>query len=582
MAALNRSMRTFVHVPRSSCMPAVLGLVLLALAATARADPLAEVAPRPLAGPYPIACSNVAQDFSRLPAGEPPELTWEGFPRQDGSSRYATDLLADPASALIATFRAPDDRSLFGPWRDTALTYLLIVCYPTTSANARPNYALPNGKFVPRMQQGGEAPILPESPARWPVVLFSHGYGGSPLSNDYLEAIAVFASHGYVVVAPFHGDPRYALLSFDDLGAVVGSIANFERYTAMQSTRPLSGSAALDVLLDHPHWRDRVDPERIGGFGASQGGETLMLMGGASLTTSITLAAKPVSVDARLKAAVGYVPYFGQRVLPAFGRDNQGTQGVRLPYLAISGTADRTAPIGPVEQGMHRLASSRQLVALTGVEHGFDERSAGDIFTWSLAWLDAFARDDREARARVDRMTRVSGGGDDIVRIDYVAPAPSRDDERVVVEFHHQGLNHYFVSDNPLEIAILDEGVTIRGWRRTGFEFKGWTADAGQGVQACRFYGTPGRGPDSHFFTLDARECDIVKGNPDWTFEGLVFKAQPAGVGTCPVDRAVVWRLYNNGMGGQANHRYVTSLSEAGDTVGRGWSIEGPVFCTPP
>ena len=44
----------------------------------------------------------------------------------------------------------------------------------------------------------------------------------------------------------------------------------------------------------------------------------------------------------------------------------------------------------------------------------------------------------------------------------------------------------------------------------------------------------------------------------------------------------VIWRLYNNGMGGQANHRYLTSHSEIGDMIGRGWLLEGPVFCTPP
>jgi hypothetical protein len=53
-------------------------------------------------------------------------------------------------------------------------------------------------------------------------------------------------------------------------------------------------------------------------------------------------------------------------------------------------------------------------------------------------------------------------------------------------------------------------------------------------------------------------------------------------VGTCPVDRVVVQRLYNNGLGGQANHRYVTSTTVVADMAGRGWVVEGPVFCTPP
>lgn len=548
------------------------------MAAASHADSLQEVPPLPLAGPYPVACSNVAQDFGRLPAGEPVELTWEGFPRSDGSPRYATDLLADPANTLIARPRAPDDGTLYGPWRDTTLTYVVIVCYPTSAANTRADYPLPNGKAVPRMQRGSEAPILPAG-GRWPVLLFSHGYGGSPLSNDYLDAINVFASHGYVVVAPFHGDPRYASLSLDN---VFEMIREFERYTAMQATRPLSGSAALDLLLAHPQWRDVVDAGRIGGFGASQGGETLMLMGGAALTTSVTLSTKPVVFDARLKGAVGYVPYFGQRALPAFGRDNRGTEGVRLPYLAISGTADTTAPIGPVEDAMHRLASSRQLVALTGVRHGFDAASAGDIFTWSLAWLDAFVRDDRAARARVDRMLRVSGGGDDVVRIDYVAPAPPVGDEGIVVEYYHAGFDHYFVTSHANEIAALDAGTVIRGWQRTGFEFKSWAPSSATGIPACRFYGRPGVGPNTHFYTVDAGECAIVMANPLWIFEGLVFQAQAAGGGTCPADRSIVWRLYNNGMGGEANHRYLTSLTAVGDMVGRGWILEGPVFCTPP
>ncbi len=89
------------------------------------------------------------------------------------------------------------------------------------------------------------------------------------------------------------------------------------------------------------------------------GGETMMLMGGAGLTTAFGLSRTQVIVDDRLKAAVGYVPYFGQPFLPAFGRDQQGLDGVTLPYLAISGTADTTAPIITTEQGMDRASPER-------------------------------------------------------------------------------------------------------------------------------------------------------------------------------------------------------------------------------
>ena len=559
-----------------------LALSLVVFATAAGADPFAVVAPRAAAGPWPIACSNVAQDFSRVASGEPVELYWEGYPRSDGSTRYVTDLLSEPSGTLSARVEFPDNRTLFGPAAGETLVYPFIVCYPTTAANTRANYPLPNGKVVPRMQRGSEGPILPDTQARWPVVAFSHGYGGSPLSNDYLEALAVFASNGYIVVAPFHGDPRFALLAFDEPGQIASAIANFERYTTMQATRPLSISAALDTLLAHPQWRDSLDADRIGGFGASQGGETMMLLGGAELTTSILLSSQRVTHDARLKGAVGYVPYFGQRILPAFGRDNRGTQGVSLPFLAISGTADTTAPIGPTEDAMHRLASSRALVALVGLRHGFDAAASGDIFHWSLEWLDALVKDDRAARARVTRLVGVAGGRDEELRISYVAPAGDGQEERRAVEFHNASLDHYFITAEPAEITMLDEGRVVPGWQRTGFDFKSWSPGTGQGTAACRFFGTPGRGPNSHFFTIEANECAIVRNNPDWTYEGLAFQAQVPGVATCPADRVVVWRLYNNGMGGQANHRYLTSYSEIGDTIGRGWLLEGPVFCTPP
>jgi len=35
---------------------------------------------------------------------------------------------------------------------------------------------------------------------------------------------------------------------------------------ALQALRPLSLSATIDLLLEHPHWRDRIDASRIGGF----------------------------------------------------------------------------------------------------------------------------------------------------------------------------------------------------------------------------------------------------------------------------------------------------------------------------
>ena len=110
--------------------------------------------------------------------------------------------------------------------------------------------------------------------------------------------------------------------------------------------RRCRASAALDVLLADPRFRGPLDAERIVGFGASLGGETLLLQAGAKLTTTVGLSSKHVVADPRLKAIVGYVPYFGQPFFPAFGRDQNGLDGITVPFLGISGTADTTAPIG--------------------------------------------------------------------------------------------------------------------------------------------------------------------------------------------------------------------------------------------
>jgi hypothetical protein len=127
--------------------------------------------------------------------------------------------------------------------------------------------------------------------------------------------------------------------------------------------------------------------------------------------------------DPRLKAAVGYVPYFGSFVYPAFGRFEHGLDGVKLSFLGISGLLDTTAPITETLQGIDRLAGPRELVTLSGVRHEFDAASTADIFTWSITYLEAEVRGDPVARARLQSMTSVAGGGDDHVLVPFSGPA---------------------------------------------------------------------------------------------------------------------------------------------------------------
>jgi predicted dienelactone hydrolase len=374
--------------------------------------PSAVVQPLTLPGPYAVACSNIAQNFSGL-SGDDAKTYWEG------TGHYVTALLTDPTNTLIATVTAPSDSDLYGSFIDQEFDFVVIACYPTTADNPRLDYPLPTGDVVPHMQTGSEAPLFADDSARYPVVVFSNGFGDSPIhSEDYISALSILASYGYVVIAPFHGDFRFVNIDINNLGDFIDAASNLEDFTAMQALRPLSISAALTLVLEHPQWQDHLDATQIGGFGVSMGGETMMLLGGAGLTTSyldIGASWKQVTHDTRIKAAVGYVPYFGQSVLPAFGHDQDGIEGTNLPFLGISGTADTVAPINETNIGMSRLSGHRRLVALSGVTHGFDVASKNDIYTWTLTFLDAEVRGDPVAISRLSTMGSVAGGGDDSV-----------------------------------------------------------------------------------------------------------------------------------------------------------------------
>lgn len=72
-----------------------------------------------------------------------------------------------------------DDRDLYGDFRNRPLPYANLVCYPTTDSNPYADYPLPNGKVVPRMQRGGQPPVFAADRERFPLLLFSHGFGAA-------------------------------------------------------------------------------------------------------------------------------------------------------------------------------------------------------------------------------------------------------------------------------------------------------------------------------------------------------------------------------------------------------------------
>ena len=448
----------------------VLAVAAICLAAAARGQTVLPSVST--TGPYPVACTNVEQDLSRLPDGETAEMYWRGD-ASGGRERYVDALLVAPASALVSTFVAPSDEDLYDRWAGKQVTYVFLACYPTTTANTRADYALPGAGVVPRMQRGTESPILPGTPARLPMLLYSHGYGGSPLTGNYLGGLIAFASWGYVAVAPFHGDLRYSVFGPQEVAAVRSKayIPIWSEFVTMQAVRALSLSAGLDVMLAHAEWRDRIDTNHVGAFGISQGGETLMLLGGAELNYNlVNFDHKRVTHDTRVKAGVGYVPYFGVDNVPAFGNDQAGAQGVMLPFFAISGSADPVAPVDVVRAALDRMTGPRGQVLLNGQGHDLDPGSGADIITWSLEFFDAWVNGNASASSVLMQADHVDGGLDDH-KVLYVDPASSGG-------ISGPDLNQHGLTGSWFEPVSDGQGVQVEVFPNrstgTGSVFLGW------------------------------------------------------------------------------------------------------------
>ncbi len=548
----------------------------------------------PLAsGAHPVACTNVEQDPALIArfGGSPPQDFWEGRPA-NGQLRYLTQILRAPATALAYDVAVPDQRSLYPQFAGELVRHAAIVCHPTPADNFDPGYVLPETfSIVPHMQPAGAPPkVLAQ---RLPLVLFSHGLSGSPISPGHLEALVELASHGYVVAAVFHGDPRFSRVRLDDLGDLAFLLTQYDRFAEMQLMRPLALKALTDLMLAHPQFPRAIDATRIGAFGASMGGQAVANLAGARLTTSIGLACRETARDPRVRAAVGLVPYSGQGFLPSFCDDQSGMESMGAPYRALGGTRDTTAPLVLTRQAVNRIPVSHYLVELD-IPHEYRVEYRGDVVSWTVTFLNAYLQNpaDPGAMARLIRMRSVNGGPGDELTVDVHLPFAGGDaqSEWYAVEFFNERLEHYFIPATQAEVLELLEGRQGPDWALTGQLFKVLRrpppgAEGAAVVPVCRFTSAYGGGANAgHFFTANPEECEAVRRDGGWKFEGIAFFARTVNPdGRCPEGSLAVLRAYNNASPRSAsNHRFTTSDSTWREMARLGWTLEGTAMCARP
>jgi serine protease len=149
-----------------------------------------------------------------------------------------------------------------------------------------------------------------------------------------------------------------------------------------------------------------------------------------------------------------------------------------------------------------------------------------------------------------------------------------------VYEYYNVDLNHYFRTGSRSESLSVLSGGAGAGWRDTKGYFLAWRQASQGAVPVCRFYGTPGKGPNSHFYTADPGECSQVKNDPGWTYEGIAFYVKLPVNNTCPGGTKPIYRLYNNRWKyNDSNHRFTTDTTEVDAMALKGWVKEGLVMC---
>ena len=559
-------------------------------------------------GPFHVACSNVAQDISRIAPGASASDYWEG------RDHYIADILSNPASAFTFSAAVPDLRGLYPTNAGDAVGYVAIVCYPTPAANNDPDYVLPEtGEVIPHMQAVGAAPKLiqrgeytvtlggppvplPPGPQPLPLIVYSHGLTGSPISSGYVQVLVETAAHGFMVAAPFHGDPRFSRVRVQDFSDVIFLLFDFDHVVEMQLMRPLSLKAMLDTLLANQGYASGIDTSRIGGFGASLGGEAMTLLLGAQLTTTIGGHCADAAVhDPRIRAVVGYVPFGGWPFLPAYCDGQMGAASVNKPYLAISGTADTTAPLTQMKQALNLFQSSRYMVELTDGKHEFRPEDAGDLFTWMVTFFNAYldVQADPGAMGRLIRMHGVDGGRVDNLTVDVHIPFANSNGDATVQELYNSTLNHFYASADPSEVQFILAGGNGAGWSLTGQGFKAWAIaprdpfDGGLffgAAPVCRFELAPRGRPWSTFYTSSASDCTSLKAGRGWMYTGTPWYIPPVNAQlACPDGAIGVNRAYNRGASrNDSNHRFSTSDSTMHDMERVGWVYEATVMCSRP
>lgn len=169
----------------------------------------------------------------------------------------------------------------------------------------------------------------PEGAERVPLVVFSHGIGGSRRGYSYLGEY--FAANGMASLHLQHVGSDRSLWAGNPVSLVLRLQDAAQEREALERVKDLR--FALDRLLAHETFGKRVDRRRIAAAGHSYGANTVMLAAGATVQRD----GRALELrDPRVRAAVllSAPPFYGEADPGAV------LKSITLPTLHVTATED--------------------------------------------------------------------------------------------------------------------------------------------------------------------------------------------------------------------------------------------------
>jgi predicted dienelactone hydrolase len=269
--------------------------------------------------------------------------------------------------------------------------------------------------------------FYPSESGPFPVIVFSHGAGGSQTCCDALTRH--WAGHGYVTLQPTHDDSVQQRRESGDSELGFGqAVRDALKDPALWESRPQDISFLLDSLPEIerlvPALKGKMDAHRIGMSGHSMGAYTTEVIAGAR----VDLPGRPGTsfADPRVHAALALSPQGpGQ-----FGLIDHSWDDVKMPLMTMTGSLDSLGPIAspewhkaPFERSRpgdkyHLFIQGANHMSFTSPRTLLPARAAkgqaifDDVQCAALAFWDAYLKDDPNAKRYLasDALTKFSQG----------------------------------------------------------------------------------------------------------------------------------------------------------------------------